>query len=446
LKAIQVLDVFTLVVMTFFLILSIKGVMARNPKTVYVIYWIIYLIYGYSYIYNLFTGGYQYARYLQGFIISSADIKTCIVTDLFLIFCPFVLFISGKDKIKEHGLIIDKNELGLILKNRYLKNFLYFVLWIVMAYPLLLALFSGYFMELIKYSQVALSYSNDANLSEVYGNIFSASFLSVVAVGAYIVIKKRCNLIEKLFLIMFLMFSIVLNGKRNILFIAIIVLLGSLFISHKISKRKLFLYGILSLIAVAVFSWLYTYWFKGVINNYSIFTTLYVDIGRTDRLRMVIYSLLHPEQLKILDYPGQTVLYNLFFFIPRAFWPAKGYPFYVYFTFKDFLPSNAVVPYNVIMADYYHYLMSGITTGFFDEMAANFSWIGLIVVPFIIAKMCKFADKSNIIVKFTTFFILTQLIRTAIDPRQLWLWIIIAFVFHRKRSVLENNYREQVIK
>lgn len=69
------------------------------------------------------------------------------------------------------------------------------------------------------------------------------------------------------------------------------------------------------------------------------------------------------------------------------------------------------------------------TTSFFDEIIANFSWLGFIIGPFIIAKLCKYADKANILVKLLTIFLITQLVRNVISPVQFYMWVLVVLIY-----------------
>ncbi|EIF6157401.1 O-antigen polysaccharide polymerase Wzy [Clostridium perfringens] len=425
------IDSLTLIIMSIFLFNSIYCIWKKKGKTVHLVYIIIYIIYNYQIIYNLFSD-YNYYSKFQGFIISQYDVKTCLLTDLFLIIMSIILFVFGKDNNKNNALLVyDKNE--FIIKNKVYENVIRIILIIVMIYPTIKIVTSGNISYFLDYAEIALNPTNfNYDVIQLYNEIFNQSFISIICVGIYILIRRKINLFDFIVLSFITMLSIYFNGKRNIVIISIIVILICLYIKQKISSKVLL---ILSSILVAVFmiySVLYVDVLKSEYSSNNIFENLYIDIGRTDRLKMVIYSLLNSEQIKILDYMGQTFIFTIFAFVPRTLWPLKGYPYYNYFSYKLFFPSSYEIPYDKIRADWITYGLSGMTTSFFDEIIANFSWLGFIIGPFIIAKLCKYADKANILVKLLTIFLITQLVRNVISPVQFYMWVLVVLIYKIK--------------
>lgn len=69
------------------------------------------------------------------------------------------------------------------------------------------------------------------------------------------------------------------------------------------------------------------------INSSSeVYKNVRVDFSRDDRVKMTIYSELYPDRMKILDYRGQSIVFDLTMFIPRSIWEEKPWPYAVYFT------------------------------------------------------------------------------------------------------------------
>lgn len=251
-----------------------------------------------------------------------------------------ILFVFGKDNNKNNALLVyDKNE--FIIKNKVYENLIRIILIIVMIYPMIKIIISGNIGYFLDYAEIALNPTNfNYDVIQLYNEIFNQSFISIICVGIYILIRRKINLFDFIILSFITMLSIYFNGKRNIVIISIVVILICLYIKQKISSKVLL---ILSSILVAVFmiySVLYVDVLKSEYSSNNIFENLYIDIGRTDRLKMVIYSLLNSEQIKILDYMGQTFIFTIFAFVPRILWPLKGYPYYNYFSYKLFFQAH----------------------------------------------------------------------------------------------------------
>lgn len=111
----------------------------------------------------------------------------------------------------------------------------------------------------------------------------------------------------------------------------------------------------------------------------SLYDMLRVDFGRDDVIKFVINKEII-EDVRILDYYGQSFIGLIGSFIPRAIWESKPYPHYMYLT-------SAILNLDI------HNLPAGTTPSLLEMVICNFNFCGFIVGVFILLWMCNFIDK-----------------------------------------------------
>ena len=100
-------------------------------------------------------------------------------------------------------------------------------------------------------------------------------------------------------------------------------------------------------------------------------------------VKVAIYDRLNDKI--ILKYPGESILYNLLWFIPRSIWESKPYPYYKYFT--SYVFSGI---YNGKISN------SNFQVNMLSEFISNFGIIfGTIITLIIIIKIIKTSENSN---------------------------------------------------
>jgi hypothetical protein len=434
----QKLDIFTGVWLTFWLIYSIVKVVKGKRNIIYIAYWEFYIFFAGPLIMDIFNGPFEYKNFMQGFILATRDLHTNILTDIFLILCPIIFFLFGRDKraYKDYKHQVDIN--GLLNQLKGIRFIIYPLLWIMMASPLILTLSSGQASLLTEYGFSVKILSQGIEGPVVWGTIFTLSFLSVLSAGIYTLLRKRLNIIEIIFMFLFVTLAIFVNGKRNIVAITAAIFLIVNFVKGRLNGKKLFLLGSIIAIGLAFYSSFYLLKVKDFTSsNGNVTKTMYIDNGRTDRVKMAIYSTVNPEELSIVNYTGQTVLYELFFFIPRSLWESKGYPYHLYFTNKLIYPDPYPTSYEEMEVMFY----GGMTTSFLDEAIANFSWGGFLIGPLVIALISRLGDRQPSVLKLLTLYIVLQLLRTEPNVIQLWIWILatVTITKYYKRYLANYN-------
>ena len=103
--------------------------------------------------------------------------------------------------------------------------------------------------------------------------------------------------------------------------------------------------------------------------------------------RFAKYAVLHPNEIHILDYPGQSMLYSIFFFIPRAIWPSKPIAYIDYY-------MRGLMDLDSLSAVTFH-----MPASYYPEFVSNFGLIGLPLSLIFTVWIARYFDKRKIICK-----------------------------------------------
>jgi hypothetical protein len=180
-----------------------------------------------------------------------------------------------------------------------------------------------------------------------------------------------------------LLADIWLNGKRAIVLIALVLTLLSICRRRALKGFSFILATAIALVCFGIFSYAYQrdLRFLDARSADQQYENIRIDYGRDHGIKFAIMAELYPE-MQILEYRGQSVLFDMTIFVPRELWSDKPWPYAVYSTAADLgLPPL--------------YLGWGITTSWLEEAIANFSWAGLLIGPLMLALLCRIGDASK---------------------------------------------------
>ena len=131
----------------------------------------------------------------------------------------------------------------------------------------------------------------------------------------------------KVIAIGFLYVNICIQGKRAIIFYAIINLMVVLYahilylVKNNRSIRRFVLFsGVLAIAGASSMLYL-TSLVKsertgGLIDDNTMYTAMRIDFLRDDRVRTAIYYSVYPDEISVVDFPGQTFIRDFMSFIP----------------------------------------------------------------------------------------------------------------------------------
>lgn len=176
-----------------------------------------------------------------------------------------------------------------------------------------------------------------------------------------------------------------LNGKRAIVAIALLTILYALWYRGALRGTRMVASGLAVFVGLCGVSVAYQAEMRGLsIEDGSLYyDNIRMDYGRDAVIKQAIYAEINSDSRPILEYRGQSLLFDLTFFIPREFWPDKPWPYAVYAT-SAMLGNHSTES-----------LGSGVTTSILDEAIANLSWAGMLVGPLIVGLMCRMSDQTR---------------------------------------------------
>lgn len=334
---------------------------------------VVYMFMCLPVIFNYTVGvpTYDTAYWYKVFLPGMADEGTVFLYDIYVVLVMLALYFYGTSRAKNDDFVSNDFKVG---KWRWSMK-------LAVILPLILLIISG---NLPRYTIYADSLARGLNDSFVFIENCSL-FLSLFCFTLlYFGTSER----TKRHLFILFIYTIVIawiSGKRFIVALALIMYLFAFLSTEKNADKRDRLYKILPILVAALvaFSGFYMSVIKPLTNtiNYNVYEMLRVDFGRDDVTKYVIYQM-NVLGKQIVDYPGETILSFIFFFIPRQIWPTKPFQHYQYLT-----SSILRVPITQLPA--------GTTPSGFEMFFANFGLIGMPLFALALIAFIKLFDSNN---------------------------------------------------
>ena len=402
-NALLCLKVFTVIYSTTILFLCFRSALLFGLKSSYLLIILFYLIFIFPYISDAFLR--VDFKDFPGFYSSFDDLNTNLIFCLFIIYNISVFwFFRGKSKLDF--------SIGQSFKSI---NYVYALLSFL---PLFIFAFApNKYKYLIYGGDWVRDFSEIDYIFSSYLNI--AAVLSAVLCSFLIFKFYKKSLILSILMIVILFFDFYINGKRGIVILSFVCLsLVSFFYFKRLKSLGLILAMFFLLI-------IYNSWYQGNVRDFNSdvplvvkYENLRIDYSRDQRVKMAIYANINPEEIKILEYPGQSYLFYLTFYMPRELWLDKPLPYSQYFTSALYLTESKMWGW-------------GMSTSIFDEVIANFGFFGLVFLPFFLLYLLRKSRKySKYFELYTLFLILILFMLQMISFMFLYvLWIVVLFIF-----------------
>lgn len=185
--------------------------------------------------------------------------------------------------------------------------------------------------------------------------------------------------------------NILLEGKRSIYLFAGIVFFTVIY--YKIFGRIKPWIAIVSFAAFAVIAVFAVVFLGDAFRSASAYgkgftdykyTSLRIDFFRDQSLKLVIYSLIHSQEIKVLSFPMQSYLTEIFYLFPIVYLPIpfkKGYETYLTATYS-FIDAASLDSMRI-------------TNSGLDELCANFSFFGVLIYVLILIWLFKTMNKAS---------------------------------------------------
>lgn len=304
-------DSFTIIVSVLLLIMARKKLMCSMSGVIYILFFLFY-------IFPLFID-YLYAtpKYLNyrliGFRISSQDTFTRCTYDIILIATQvFLTKYLFQLPVKTH-------KSTYTMPNQLLVTISICGMLLPIFITLLITRDPGY---LYSYQWRELGYKLIPNN---YSLIERSSYIGVSSCIIILFSPLRRTRILKTIAIACLFMAICAEGKRAIIFFALVNVSVLTFYRYLINSdsnirpSKLLFIVLISLLTINVmiemsFSVKLGRGYNDELSE--LVETTRIDFLRDDRVRMAIYSEIHPDKLKTLDYYGQTIINNFTHIFP----------------------------------------------------------------------------------------------------------------------------------
>ena len=250
----------------------------------------------------------------------------------------------------------------------------------VLALPFVALLASGDPLSYLTYARLL---TEDVTDVEAAGHAtVSASAFASISMCGYLIGSGRLDRRSRWVPYVLAFVDAWLIGKRAAVAVVLIMVLLAWWQSRGVDRRKLVLGGAIIGVLGILYFWAYQLLFRREQAVAAGYLNYRVDFARDSQMMFGIFAQLPESQLRILDYPGQSLLFTLTSIIPRSFWPEKPYPYAVYFTNALFLRDSDEP------------LGWGMTTSLFDELVSNLGlWAGLLAGPLVVILACKLIDR-----------------------------------------------------
>lgn len=358
---------------TFWAIKAVRSILRGTKYSINFVMLVFYVFFILPLAFDSVLGVPKYT-YELSFSIATADLYTNILYALYVSIVPVIWHMTAVRKTMGSGFKQGSSHL--------FSNYIYITM---MVSPIFLLFFSPNPEIYLNYGAAILGFPSPEG-EQFHSLISAATFFSVMSFSFLLIKQKELSLLFFMRFGPFLLATLWMNGKRNIVIWALVLVLYALWKRRTMQPKQILLMSLLFLTVGIGFSALYQQAFRyddlKVDSWEDVYTNMRVDYGREDVTKMAIYAELNPSELTILDYRGQSMLYNLLFFVPREVWPGKPWPYAVYAT-------------SALIRIPPQYVGWGMTTGILDESIANFGLLGMLVGPLFISIVCRVGDRDQ---------------------------------------------------
>lgn len=309
------------------------------------------------------------------FNISQNHIPTRILYCLFLFLTQLIMLYFGRKQKRE-----DTNSGLRVYDYRWVR----IILWISIILPIILV-FLFKIDTRILYSFNWRYDGFDTSVWNGYGSIERLTYIGVMA--SIIMLINNKYFFYRCLATIFLVSNICIEGKRSILFFALVAFVVCIIYRYKETKKSsnnllLVLLVILGFLIIIFVSYQVQTKYRGYSSFSDIYRSSRIDYFRDDVIKASIYAMLDPN-IKILNYPFQSIIMELGYLFPLIWLgiPKIGYETYM---------TSAL---RFISIEYLNDVR--MTVSVHDSMIANFGIFGFILSGVIALIFANIADKQN---------------------------------------------------
>lgn len=390
---IQIIDIITFILSTFWLLKNVINIGKGSRFLIGILVYVFYVLpLGLDWLYEM--ADYSYARDRVGFILPRQDFLTNLIYDILMLLTLYCVFYKNKIQMIRGRSSMDFN--GSWFK---------MIMYIGMIFPAVAT------VVLLKAPQMLFAFQwRELGIYESegsYATIERFTYLGITCSILLLFSKSEKNAIIsnvlKVVDIVFIYINVCIQGKRAILFYAIINLL--LMFYFRLEKWRIegknILVRVIPILFLSVIGFVFMVGFSSFVKSErgyeegtsTMYTTTRIDMFRDDRVRMAIYysiySTFDSNVPSIVSYPCQTYAADVLSFIPfnyiADYLGYKGASYQTRFTHvligKD--PDRGIEKGTAWMT---------VTT--FAEVISNLGvLLAFILIPFLCVKFSSLVDK-----------------------------------------------------
>lgn len=394
-----IIDILSIILSTVLLSFSIKRLLLRKNSTLDICFILYYLMQVLPMVMQLVTNDMLDIKGEANVMYDSmVDDLVTIVYDVYVILTSIVFFKFSRKRTSFdiHKTIFEK------VRNSHANNFLMFIMVIMIYAPLLVGF--AYAPEKNVYTTFSYFYTNEVDkTSSIEYFYHSTVMMRCVQVSLLFILltyffKRKKNIAVSIFIAMGIILGTWFEGKRGILVYSLLGILAidyvkNAFTSKKIAARKLMLFVFI------IFGYFFTYsqiTEKG--SDSSFFRVYTCYFARLSAEKVAIYDVIKTDN--ILEYPGQSIIFDLLFFVPRSIWENKPVMYCKYFTSY------------VYTGDGSERLGANLLVNIWAEYVSNFGLLGHFVALLLLVIVAQTIDKSKSISSYISgsLFVFSYLI------------------------------------
>lgn len=379
----------------FFAFSSVKKILNNKYSILHIAVVFFFVMQVIPIVFEAFFGIDESMSIYKNMYIAMLDKSTSFAYCFFVMFTISCLYCLGNSLLKKQ-----KHKFSIIdtITSIKINSIISFVVFIGMFVPPILAV--AFSPDWTIYTDFSYFYTNDYyKNSDIY--LYHTSVVTVANCLAFgfTIVQYLCRDISKKHINFDVFFAIVLftwiDGKRTLLTFSLIGILAIDVLKRRYRNRAGKLLGkalVFSIIIIGYFIFYSQITGKGIDLAFGVKYELYYS--RLSSVKTAIYDLLNGS--KMLDYNGQSILYNILFFVPREFWENKPVMFCKYFTAYALGHSTSdFVSWNLLV-------------NIWTEFIANFGFVGNILAIAFCYFVAKITENTNnvLVYLFGTLFIL----------------------------------------
>ena len=433
------IKIIVFIILSLFLLLCLKKIWRGKTAIQFYFYLIYYIFFVAPLIFQLIFSDHSYTSFVRADEAMSNPLAN-LIYDIFCLALGLVIYISG---------VKTKNrKLELLKYNRSVIYVCYAIMVLVFLYTVL----TNNPLNLLTYGS---SYKGLANVNESLTGMGTICFLVILsqkkAITSFtlsgkdtetrIKIRKKKAVSNFIFYTsIFLVFAFCwFVGKRYIVAETLMVSFVVLGMSNQISGKKFMIMSVAGFAAILVFCVVYAIVLKG---NFSSLTDyLMVDFSRQYTLVYQFHCFLTNKSISVHRF--DAVLYLLLFWIPRAVWPTRPYPFVNQLTYSLISWYDTPSGENVGWAT---------TCSVFSDLFDSFRFVGLILGFLLFMYLFRCINRSNkLYFKTILLYLLIRLatvqISSAIVPIVVcFIMIALAHIASKKLKLFSRKGKKKYAK